>query len=79
MLLLLKATENSADIVKLGGRFQMPRVKQFMDDITILTSRESTIHKILNQMDKQIIWCRIKSKPKSLEVSRLGKEKCIKI
>ena len=34
-----------------------------MDDITILSSRESTTLKILSLMNKQIIWCRMKFKP----------------
>ena len=40
MQLLLNATENKADIVELGGGFQMPLVTAFMDDITILSSKE---------------------------------------
>ena len=40
--LLLKATENSADFVELGGGFQMPTVKAFMDDTTILSSSSSS-------------------------------------
>ena len=61
---LLKATENNAEIVELGGRFQMPPVKAFIDDTTILSSKESTTCKILNLMDKQLIWFRMKLKPK---------------
>ena len=64
MQLFLKATENNADIVELGGEFQMPLVKAFMDDTTILSSKESTTCKILSLMDKQMIWCRMKFKPR---------------
>ena len=63
MQLFLKATENNAEIAELGGGFQMPSVKAFMDDTTILSSKEPTTHKILSLMDKQIIWCRMKFKP----------------
>ena len=63
MQLLLKATENNVDIVKIGGGFRMPPVKAFMDDTTILPSKESITRKILSLMDKQIIWCRMKFKP----------------
>ena len=52
MQLLLKATENTADIVEIGGGFQMPPVKAFIDDTTILSSKESTTRKTLNLMDK---------------------------
>ncbi len=51
--LLLKATENNVDIVKIGGGFQMPPVKAFMDDTTILSAKKSTTHKILSLKDKQ--------------------------
>ena len=75
MQLLLKATENNADIVELGGGFQMPPVKAFMDDTTILSSKESTIRKILSLMDKQIIWCRMKFKPQKSRSLSLRKGK----
>ena len=64
MQLLLKVTENSAEIVELGGGLQIPPVKAFMDDTTILSSKESTTRKMLSLMDKQMIWCRVKFKPK---------------
>ena len=62
MQLLLKVIGNNAEIVELGGGFQMPPVKAFMDDTTILSSKESTTHKILRLIDKQMIWCRMKFK-----------------
>ena len=62
MQLLLKAIENNAEIVELG-RLQMPPVKAFMDDTTILSSKESTTRKILSLMDKQMTWCRMKFEP----------------
>ena len=39
MQLLQKATENNAEIVGLGGGFQMLPVKAFMDDTTIVSSK----------------------------------------
>ena len=53
MQLLLKVTENNTEIVELGGGFQIPPVKAFMDDTTILSSKESTTCKRLSLMDKQ--------------------------
>ena len=53
MQLLLKATENDADIVELGGGFQMPLVMAFMDDTTILSSKESTTYKMDTKPDGQ--------------------------
>ena len=40
MQLLLKVTENNDEIVELGGGLQMPPVKEFMDDTTILSSKD---------------------------------------
>ena len=75
MQLLLKATECKADMVELGGGCQMPPVKAFMDDTTILSSKESSTRKLLSLMDELITWCRMKFKPpKSRSLSlRKGK------
>lgn len=62
MQLLLKATKSKANIVEHGGGYQMPLVKAFMDDTTILSSKESTTHKLLSLMDDLMIWCRMKFK-----------------
>lgn len=72
MQLLLKATKSKADIVELGGGYQMPLVKAFMDNTTILSSKESTTHKLLSLMDDLMIWCRMKLKSRSLSI-RKGK------
>ena len=66
-------TENNADIVELRG-FQIPPVKAFMDNTTILSSKE-LICKILSLMDKQIIWCRMKFKPQKSRSLSLRKGK----
>ena len=63
MQLLLKETKNNVEIVELGGGFQMPPVKVFMDNTTILSPKESTTHKILSLINEQIIWCWKKFKP----------------
>ena len=76
MQLLLKVTENNnPEIFELDGWFQMPLVKAFMDDTTILSSKESTTRKILSLMDKQMIWCRMKFKPKKSRSLSLRKGK----
>ena len=62
MQLLLKATENNTDNVELGGGFRIPPVRAFIDDTTILSSKESATGKILSPMENQVIWCRIKFK-----------------
>ena len=75
MQLLLKATENNAEIVELGGGLQIPPVKAFMDDTTTLSSKESTIRKLLSLMDKQIIWYWMKFETKKLRSLSLRKGK----
>ena len=75
MQLLLKVTENNADIVALGGGFQMPPMKAFIDNTAIFSSKKSTTCKILSLMDKQIIWCRMKFKPKKSRRPSLRKGK----
>ena len=55
MQLLMKATENNADIVEFGGGYYIPLVKAFMDDTTVFSSKEYTTQKILSLMDEQII------------------------
>ena len=50
-------------------------VKAFMDDTTILSSKESTTCKILSLMDKQMIRCRMKFKPKKFKSLSLKKGK----
>ena len=75
MQLLLKATESKSNFVELSRGCQMPPVKAFMDDTTILSSKESTTRKLISFMDDQMIWLRIKFKPqKSRSLSlRRGK------
>ena len=75
MQFLLKVTENLAEIVELGGGLQMLPVKAFMDDATILSSKETTTCKIQSLMDKQMIWCRMKFKPKKAISLSLRKRK----
>ena len=73
--LLLKATENNADIVEFGGEFQIPPVKAFMNDTRIFLSKEAISRKIQSLMEGQIIWCRMKFKPKTSRNLSLRKGK----
>ena len=72
MQLLLKVIESKSDFVELGRGCQMPPVKVFMDDTTIL-SKESTTRKLISFMDELMIWCRMKfktQKSRSLSLRR---------
>ena len=70
---LLQATESKSNFVELGRGCQMPPVKAFMDDTTILSSKESITRKLIRFMDELMIWCRMKFKPqksRSLSIRR---------
>ena len=73
--LLLKATESKSNFVQLGRGCQMPPVKAFMDDMTILSSKESTTRKLISFMDELMIWCRMKFKPQKSRSLSLRKGK----
>ena len=75
MQLLVKATENNADIVEIGGEIQMPPVKAFINDINILSSKESTIRKIVSLMVKQIVWYSTEFKAQKFRSLSLNKRK----
>ena len=64
MQVLLKAAENKANPAVLGGGCQMPPLKAFMDDTTILASKEEYTHGVLRHLDRLMEWCRMKFKPK---------------
>ena len=55
MQLLLKATEIKSNFLELGKGCQMPPVKAFMDDTTILSSKESTTRKLISFMEELMI------------------------
>ena len=75
MQLLLKATESKSNFVELGRGCQIPTVKAFMDDTTILSSKESTTRKLISFMDEVMIWCRMKFKPQKSRSLSLTKGK----
>ena len=77
MEVILKAAEGSASPADLGGGCQMPPLKAFMDDTTILCSKEEETRLMLKRLDDLMAWCRMSFKPKksrSLSV-RKGKVK----
>ena len=53
----------------------MSPVKAFMDDTTILSSKESTTEKLISFMDELMIWCRMKFKPQKSRSLSLRKGK----
>ncbi|GFO03436.1 reverse transcriptase [Plakobranchus ocellatus] len=65
MEVILKAAEGSAGPANLGGRCSMPPLKAFMDDTTIICSKEDETKRILMRLDNLMSWCRMEFKPKN--------------
>ncbi|GFS06192.1 reverse transcriptase [Elysia marginata] len=64
MEVILKAAEGSAGPANLGGGCSMPLLKAFMDDTTIICSKEEETRRMLARLDTLMTWCRMKFKPK---------------
>ncbi|KAK3720950.1 hypothetical protein RRG08_047516 [Elysia crispata] len=64
MEVILKAAEDSAGPANLGGGCYMPPLKAFMDDTTIICSKEDETRRMLEHLDVLMAWCRVKFKPK---------------
>ena len=64
MEVILKAAEDSAGPANLGGGCYMPPLKAFMDDTTIICSKEDETHRMLERLDVLMAWCTMKFKPK---------------
>ncbi|GFO01413.1 reverse transcriptase [Plakobranchus ocellatus] len=70
---ILKAAEGSAGFANLGGGCSMPPLKAFMDDTTIICSKEDETRRMLTRLDVLMSWCRMEFKPKksrSLSIRR---------
>ncbi|GFO23738.1 reverse transcriptase [Plakobranchus ocellatus] len=73
MEVILKAAEGSAGPANLGGGCSMPPLKAFMDDTTIICSKEDDTRRMLTRSDDLMSWCRMEFKPKksrSLSIRR---------
>ncbi|GFO12335.1 reverse transcriptase [Plakobranchus ocellatus] len=73
MEVILNAAEGSAGPANLGGGCSMPPLKAFMDDTTIICSKEDETRRMLTRLDDLMSWCRMEFKPKkyrSLSVRR---------
>ena len=64
MEVILKAAKDSAGPANLGGGCYMPPLKAFMDDTTIICSKEDETRRMLERLDVLMAWCRMKFKPK---------------
>ncbi|GFR79769.1 reverse transcriptase [Elysia marginata] len=64
MEVILQAAEGSAGPANLGGGCSMPPLKAFMDDATIICSKEDETRWMLARLDTLMAWSRMKLKPK---------------
>ncbi|GFN83892.1 reverse transcriptase [Plakobranchus ocellatus] len=70
---ILKAAEGSAGPANLSGGCSMPPLKAFMDDTTIICSKEDDTRRMLARLDDLMSWYRVEFKPKksrSLSIRR---------
>ncbi|GFN85219.1 reverse transcriptase [Plakobranchus ocellatus] len=73
MEVILKAAEGSAGPANLGGGCSSPPLKAFMDDTTIICSKEDETRRMLTRLDDLMSWCRMEFRPKksrSLSIRR---------
>ena len=64
MQVILSAAETHAEKLELKEGCYMPPIKAFMDDTTILTTKEEDARKVLQRLQDLIKWCRMSFKPK---------------
>ncbi|GFN80555.1 reverse transcriptase [Plakobranchus ocellatus] len=64
MEVILRAVEGGESSADLGGGCYMPSLKAFMDDTTILCSKENETHRMLVRLDALMNWSRMSFKPK---------------
>ncbi|GFO10056.1 reverse transcriptase [Plakobranchus ocellatus] len=63
MEVILRAAEGDASPADLGGGCFMPPLKAFMDDTTILCSKENETRRMLVRLDALMKWSRMSLKP----------------
>ncbi|GFO35031.1 reverse transcriptase [Plakobranchus ocellatus] len=75
MEVILRAAEGSASPADLGGVCYMPPVKAFIDDTTILCSKENKTRRMLDRLDALMNWSRMSFQaeevPKTVHKDRL--------
>ncbi|GFO31538.1 reverse transcriptase [Plakobranchus ocellatus] len=64
MEVILKAAEGTAGPGNLGGGCLMPTLKAFIDDTTVICSKEDETRRMLTRLHVLMSWCRMEFKPK---------------
>ena len=75
MEVILKAAASNTSPTNLGDGIQIPPLKAFMDDTTILSSNKTETCRMLDRLDELITSCRMKFKPKKSRSLSLRKGK----
>ena len=75
MEVILKAAASNTSPTNLGDGLQIPPLKAFMDDTTILSSSKAETCKMLDRLDELITSCRMRFKPKKSRSLSLRKGK----
>ncbi|GFN98103.1 reverse transcriptase [Plakobranchus ocellatus] len=84
MEVLLKAAERSASPAEFGGECYIPSLKAFIDDTTILCSKEDETRRMLVRLDALMNWSRMsfklkKSRSLSVGKGKLDEDICFKV
>ena len=75
MEVILKAATSNARQTDLGDGYKMPPLKAFMDDTTVISSREDETRHMLERLDDIVASSRMKFKPKKSRSLSLRKGK----
>ena len=75
MEVILRAAMSTARQTDLGDGYKIPPLKAFMDDTTVLSSKESETRHVLERLDEIIASSRMKFKPKKSRSLSLRKGK----
>ncbi|GFO02078.1 reverse transcriptase [Plakobranchus ocellatus] len=70
---ILKAAEGSEGPTNLGDGCSMPLLKAFMDNTTVICSKEDKTRRMLKRLDVLMSWCRMEfklKKSRSLSIRR---------
>ena len=74
MEIIIRASEKAGPGVSLRGSEELPPIRAFMDDLTLLNSNTLAVESILNKLEELMDWGRMKFKTKKSKslVSKSG-------
>ena len=75
MEILTKAAQNVCKGVEIAPGMELPPLRPFMDDLTLLNPSTVESQKGLDKLEELTDWCRMKFKPKEIQGISLEKGK----